>query len=159
MSQRGSWSGGDSCAAAASRTLLALSLWSVFALVVTHYVALAYRILVRPSNFGPSHSSEGCDLELLTSVFLNGSCFSRQLGSGSHFELTPSVTSPHVASEYRLLDRPSIIDPSHITAGCDLVGRTFVTHNAFVLLKNPTLLSSYASIRAPFKSTSVPVIN
>ena len=147
MSQRGSWSGGDSCAAAASRTLLALPFWSAFAQVPVHHVALEYLLLVRPSNFDPFHISEGCDLELHIPVFLHGSCLSMQPGSGFHFELTLFVTSPHVASEYRLLVRPSIIDPSHTTVGCDLVGCTFLPHSMLSFYYE-TRLSSPAPCRS-----------
>ena len=100
---------------------------------VLRYQSTTYLLLVRPSNFDPSHILEGCDLELHILVFINVPCLSLLPGSGFHFELTLFVTSPHVASEYRLLVRPSIIDPSHTTVGCDLV----------FLLRNPTLLSCF----------------
>ena len=130
MSQRWLCSGGDSCAAAASRTLLALPFWSAFAQVPVHHVALEYLLLVRPSNFDPFHISEGCDLADCTFRSFSMSFVSLcnpDLASISM--LTLFVTSPHVASEYRLLVRPSIIDPSHITVGCDLVGCTFLPHS------------------------------
>ena len=61
--------------------------------------------------------------------------------------LTLFVTSPHVASEYRLLVRPSIIDPSHITMGCDLVGCTFLPHSMLSFYYE-TQLSSPAPCRS-----------
>ena len=61
--------------------------------------------------------------------------------------LTLFVTSLHVASEYRLVVRPSIIDPFHITVGCDLVGCTFLPHSMFSFYYE-TRLSSPASSRS-----------